>query len=160
VRALALTSSAFANGPGRIRASEAVARLLAEAIDGGSAIRWFSPRARVAVAHTDRLEQESLRAVARKDPSGIAGQFTVRVRQTGEPAVMSVVWSGLLRLWTSPVYWPYLESHEVSGLLVLPLRGQRTVAGVLTAWREQPRGPFSDDDLTFVQEVARRLALC
>jgi GAF domain-containing protein len=44
--------------------------------------------------------------------------------------------------------------------LVLPLRGQRTVAGVLTAWREQPRGPFSDDDLTFVQEVARRLALC
>ena len=163
VRALALTSSAFATGPGRAQVSAAAARLIAQALDGGCAIRWLTERsrsARVAVDHPGRPERVWLRALAREDPAGIGGEFQIKVRQTGEPAVMSVVWSALLRLWTSPVYWPYLDSHEVSGVLVLPLCSQRAVVGVLTAWRERPRAAFDEEELAFLEEVTRRLALC
>jgi hypothetical protein len=74
--------------------------------------------------------------------------------------MMSVVWSSLLKLWTSPLYWPYLDAHEVSGLIVLPLVGHRgVVGGVLMAWRERPHGALSEEDLFFLEEVARRLAL-
>ena len=162
-RALALTSSAFAAGPGRARVAAAAARLIADTLEVGCAIRWLVPTSRlprVAVAHPSPTEQVWLQSLARQDPMGIAGAFHVKVRQSREPAMMSVIWSALLRLWTSPAYWPYLEAHEISGLLVLPLCAKASVVGVLTAWRERPLPAFADDDLAFLEEVGRRLALC
>jgi GAF domain-containing protein len=160
---MALTSAAFAAGPARRQISGAAARLLARALDSGCAITWLASERRmapVAVAHPGRPEQIWLRALAREDPAGIAGAFGAKVCQTGQPAILCVVWSSLLRLWTSPVYWPYLERHEVSGLLVLPLCARGTVVGVLTVWREHPRAAFDEGEVQFLEEVSRRLALC
>jgi hypothetical protein len=160
LRALALTSSVFAEARGRAQVSRAAARLITEALDVGCAIRWLTPGSRVAVAHPSRAERLWLSALAREETSGIAGVFDKKVRQTGKPAVLSVVWSELLRLWASPAYWPYLESHEVSGLIVLPLCARRRIVGVMTAWRERPRTALVDEDVRFLEEVTRRLALC
>jgi hypothetical protein len=42
----------------------------------------------------------------------------------------------------------------------MPLCTHQTVVGVLTTWREQPRGAFDAAEVAFVEEVSRRLALC
>ena len=162
-RALTLTSAAFVSGGAKREAVHHVAaRLLAQGLESGCAIRGVdppTPGAAAAVAHPSRQAQAWLRRLSRHDPAGVAGAFCARVLQTGEPIVLSVVSSALLRLWTSPVYWPYLDEHEVSGLLVVPLVARATIVGTLSLWREQPRGVFDDQDVVLVQEVARRLGL-
>ena len=162
-RALTLTSAAFVSGGAKREAVHHVAaRLLAQGLDSGCAIRGVdppTPGAAAAVAHPSRQAQAWLRRLSRHDPAGVAGAFCARVLQTGEPIVLSVVSSALLRLWTSPVYWPYLDEHEVSGVLVVPLVARATIVGTLSLWREQPRGVFDDQDVVLVQEVARRLGL-
>jgi len=162
-RALTLTSAAFVSGGAKREAVHHVAaRLLAQGLESGCAIRGVdppTPGAAAAVAHPSHQAQAWLRRLSRHDPAGVAGAFCARVLQTGEPIVLSVVSSALLRLWTSPVYWPYLDEHEVSGLLVVPLVARATIVGTLSLWREQPRGVFDDQDVVLVQEVARRLGL-
>lgn len=162
-RALTLTSAAFVSaGPKRQAVHDAAAGLLARGLESGCAIRGVdppTPGAAAAVAHPSRRAQAWLRRLSRHDPAGVTGAFCARVLQTGEPIVLSVVSSALLRLWTSPVYWPYLDEHEVSGLLVVPLVARGTVVGTLSLWRERPHGIFHEQDVVLVQEVARRLAL-
>jgi GAF domain-containing protein len=162
-RALTLTSAAFVSaGPKRQAVHDAAAGLLARGLESGCAIRGVdppTPGAAVAVAHPSRRAQAWLRRLSRHDPAGVAGAFCARVLQTGEPIVLSVVSSALLRLWTSPVYWPYLDEHEISGVLVVPLVARGTVLGTLSLWRERPHGIFHEQDVVLVQEVARRLAL-
>jgi GAF domain-containing protein len=162
-RALTLTSAAFVSGGAKREAVHHVAaRLLAQGLESGCAIRGVDPPtsgAAAAVAHPSHQAQAWLRRLSRHDPAGVAGAFCARVLQTGEPIVLSVVSSALLRLWTSPVYWPYLDEHEVSGMLVVPLVARATIVGTLSLWRERPRGVFDDQDVVLVQEVARRLGL-
>jgi hypothetical protein len=87
-----------------------------------------------------------------------AAACCARAARTGQSIFLPVVSSAALRLWTLPPAWAYLDSVDVSSVIVAPLRTNRRVYGMLLLWREQQRPSFVESDRIFAEDVTRRLA--
>ena len=163
-RALDITSAAFAKaGADPLDSLRTVAGLLATALRGGCVVRlfvaWQARLEPVALAHADPAGLAWLHELHRKCPTAFTDAPSARVLQTCAPILMQVVSPKLMRVWTDPSYWPFLDERAVSSLLVVPVRRRGTLLGSLGLWREQPSTPFDEDDLVLTQEVADRAAL-
>lgn len=60
---------------------------------------------------------------------------------------------------TNSSYTVYLHPVEITGLLIVPMRAQGQVIGVLSAIRKRSNEPYHTDDLAFLQGMADRAAL-
>jgi GAF domain-containing protein len=163
LRALALaeTSAAFTSGGSCGQAAfDALARRLAQRVDGGCLIRPRpgAPAAiPVAADHARRYSRGQLQALMDTSPDALGSAYCAWIAQHGRPILTREVTSKALHHWTDPAAWRYLEACHISTLLVVPVQsGSRTV-GTLALWREGGCEALDEDDLVFAAEVGRRL---
>ncbi|HEY9861862.1 MAG TPA: GAF domain-containing protein [Candidatus Obscuribacterales bacterium] len=86
---------------------------------------------------------------------GIGG----RVVQTGEPLLMAVTSQEELGAAIKPEYRLYLERFPIRSILLLPLKAQGQMLGVLMFARHAPADPHTQDDLNLFQDLAARAAM-
>ncbi len=163
VRALAEASRAFAEASLDLQAVlDTVSRHIAGAIDDLCVVRllsedgcWLEP---VAVHHTDPDALALMRDLVARDPFPADEGFLGQVIQRGEPLFIPQLSDEDLARLIKPEYAPYLERYRLASALAVPLRVGGRVIGAIGAWRATPDRPFTEDDLTFLQELADRAA--
>ncbi|MGV9938099.1 SpoIIE family protein phosphatase [Streptomyces sp. NPDC003401] len=142
-----------------------VARVLTERFADWCAVDLFTARA----AHVDRV------CVVRRSP-GTAGseEYEGRIPPVSQaargPLARALSGAGPLLLTeppspgraTSPLdthYAQLLRSMDTRSAVVAPLRARRQVIGALTVARGGDERPFTEEDLTLIDDLARTLAL-
>ncbi|MEI7643498.1 MAG: HD domain-containing phosphohydrolase [Chloroflexales bacterium] len=85
---------------------------------------------------------------------GLAG----RVAQTGEPILIPETAPEDIRAMSNPAMYGYLDSVDVYGVLIVPIKAGGETLGVLGITRSQPGYPYTIDDQTFMQDIAHRAA--
>ena len=86
---------------------------------------------------------------------GILGQ----VMASGEPRLMAVIDPQQIRIEFKPEFLPLLEQLGVESLMVVPLKAQGQLLGVMSLTRDRGGNPYTTEDFTFVQNLAERAAL-
>ena len=86
---------------------------------------------------------------------GILGQ----VMASGEPLLMAIVDSQKIKSEFKPEFLPWLEHLGMESLIVAPLKAQGRLLGVMSLSRGWGGSAFSNEDFTFVQNLAERAAL-
>lgn len=98
---------------------------------------------------------EMLNATRNRFDEGLSG----RVIQTGQPLLLPAIAPEQIRGTVHPKYWPLLERFPVHSVLIVALRAQRQVIGVLSMVRTQANHPYTADDEAFLQDLGDRAAL-
>jgi signal transduction histidine kinase len=164
LQALAEASQAFAAahlelGP----LLDAVVRRTAELVGDVCTIRLLSPDARTLTAaaffHRDHAAHAALGALLSAAPQPADRGPAASVVATGRPLRIPVVDPEEMHRVLDPRYWPYLERFPMHSLLIVPLRVQARVTGVLSITRTTPGRPFDAEDEVFLQDLADRAAL-
>lgn len=162
LQALHETSCAFFEaGPHPQHLAAVLAARLADLIGGGCIIRGRIDRAPslpLACAHTSAGSLEALRQTFATSPHALAFACSAQATHTRRPVVLPLVSSEVLRLWTQPAAWPYLDQHQVRSLLVAPVHTARQVRATIVVWREHPCRPLTDVHALLLAEVASRIA--
>jgi PAS domain S-box-containing protein len=87
------------------------------------------------------------------------GQFVSRVVQTGAPILIPHVTTASIPEPLNPYLQSYIEQFGLHSMIIVPLRIEDQVIGVLAVSREETPGVYTDDDMGFVQALADRAAL-
>ncbi len=139
-----------------------VAKQFADLVGDATNVRLIEGDELVPVAtyHADpeiqRYLQELHDATALKVGEGISGQ----VLATGEPYFMPELDLETLRQRIAPRFMPIFERTGVSGMIVVRLRARGINLGYMSLFRTgHARGPYTQDDLLLVQDLADRAAL-
>lgn len=118
--------------------------------------QWLNP---VALHHQDpdarALLRDLLMSVPQRADEGLGG----KVVQTGQPVFLPGTTPEQLRPLLKPEHQPYLDRIGIYSVLIVPLRLQGRVIGVILVARDRPGRPYSEDDQVFLQETADRAAL-
>jgi hypothetical protein len=115
------------------------------------------PRFAVVTAHVGREQRAALRRLRGHASIAFAASFSARVGQTRQPVFMPTVSADLLRMWSGPAAWPYLEQFEPCSIMAVSLCEMKEVTGSIVVWRDAPAPPFIDYDLVLAERVAKRL---
>ena len=113
---------------------------------------------RLAVAHVDEAKLESARALAQKYPRAPNASLGVpNVLRTGKSELYPEITADLLR--EARVDRQAIDGLQLRSVMIVPLvtRG-RTVGAMTFAWAESGHS-YSEDDLAFAEELARRCAV-
>jgi PAS domain S-box-containing protein len=114
---------------------------------------------RVAIAHTDPAKIALAEEVQRRyPPDPKAG--AMRVVTTGEPMLVTEVTEEMLVAGAQDA--EHLEMLRALGLqsaLVMPLAARGTVLGAITLIRSASQAPYTEADLPFITELARRAGI-
>jgi two-component system, sensor histidine kinase PdtaS len=140
-----------------------VARRTAELIGDSCVITLFSDDNQrafpVAFHHPDpkslSLMQEALLHIWQ------GGTDTVRFQMllAGESIYIPVVNPEEYRAQSEPEFWHYVDTVGVSSVLIVPLKPQGHVIGTLGITRDHQGAPYTQDDLTLLQNIADRAAM-
>lgn len=87
-------------------------------------------------------------AIHRADPSAAA---LTAIATLADPAVYSFRDSDDALAKLPPLYHPYIRSHGLRGLAILPFPVRNPVQGVVTLTRDGGSKPFDDDDLAAIE---------
>jgi PAS domain S-box-containing protein len=127
-----------------------VIRLLSE--DG----QWLDM---VALDHRDPVSKEIQAKIMLEYPQkadeGILGQVVAR----GEALLMAVVDPQQIKDEFKPEFLPLLEQPGIDSMMVVPLKAQGRLLGVMSLTRDQRGNPYTTEDFTFAQNLAERAAL-
>lgn len=141
---------------------ELLTRCVAEQIGDLCAIRLIAGDGdlleTVALYHPDPEAQslvEAVHSLSYRTDEGFMG----RVIQTGQPLRIAVLPLEEVRTFIKPELWPYLEQVGLHSVLMVPLRVQSQIIGVVGATRSKPGHPYTADDEILLQELADRAAL-
>ncbi|MHC1730442.1 MAG: GAF domain-containing protein [Bacteroidales bacterium] len=85
--------------------------------------------------------------------------FAQLVMQTGQALMLPTVTKEQLQKSTNPNLWSQLAPYQVFALMIVPLRSQNHVMGLLTVMRLKPDNPYSTHDRDFLQDLADHTAL-
>jgi signal transduction histidine kinase len=142
---------------------ETVVRRTAELVGDVCTIRLLSPDARTltvaAFFHRDREAHDALRPLLSAGSQPADRGLAASVVATGRPLRIPVADPEEIRRALDPHYWPYLDRFPMHSVLIVPLRVQFRVTGVLAITRTTPGRPFEADDEVFLQDLADRAAL-
>jgi signal transduction histidine kinase len=101
-----------------------------------------------------------LEAYANEHPQRVGLGTRGRVAATGEALFLPVIDPESLRTSSSlPEIQPLLERFKLASLIIVPLRVQDRILGTVSMSRADSSRPYTQADLTFVQELADRAAL-
>jgi signal transduction histidine kinase len=92
-------------------------------------------------------------------PLGVDEGISARTLRTGQAQLLPIISPEQLRSLIKPEHWPYLERFGIYSLMVAPLRVNGEVIGTLGALRDSPGRPYTESDLTMLQELADRAGL-
>ncbi|HMQ30824.1 MAG TPA: GAF domain-containing protein [Chloroflexaceae bacterium] len=112
-----------------------------------------------AIAHTNAEAREVLAQLLSSFPLGADEGISGRTLHTGEAQLIPTISEEQLRELIKPEHWPFLERFGIYSLMVAPLRVNGEVIGTLSALRDRPSRPYTDNDLTMLRELADRAAL-
>jgi hypothetical protein len=159
--ALRETSTAFLEaGPTGQRVAEVLATGLANLIGGGCVIRGRKEQPggpSLACAHALAGSLEALCRTFETSPYALASACCAQATQTRRPILIPVVSSRVMRLWTQPSGWQYLDECQMGSLLVAPVCSSHAVRATILVWREQPCRPLTDTHTALLDHIARRL---
>lgn len=112
-----------------------------------------------AIAHQNPEAQEVMEQLLTSFPLGANEGISSRALRTGEAQLLAAILPEQLRSLIKPEHWPYLDRFGIYSLMVVPLRVNGEVIGTLGALRDSPGRPYTESDLTLLQELADRAAL-
>lgn len=112
-----------------------------------------------ALAHQNPEAREVMEQLLSSFPLSVEEGISSRTLRTGQAQRLSVISPEQLRSLIKPEYWPYLDRFGIYSLMIAPLRVNGEVIGTLGALRDNPGQPYTESDLTLLQELADRAAL-
>ena len=142
---------------------EVIARRMVELVGDLCSIHLLSEDAEwfeVAAVHYPNQEdlvlfREMLMDTRTRADEGLRG----RVVQTGHTLLLPITSPEQIKATLNEKYWPLLERLPMRSILIIPLRAQGKVLGVLSMVRTQPDHPYTTEDQSFLQDLADRAAL-
>jgi PAS domain S-box-containing protein len=117
---------------------------------------WLEP---VALYHPDPEVLVAMRIVFGSARERVGEGLIAGVLLGGEPLLLPDFPLEALRSALPPEHRPYLDRHGLYNLAAVPLRAQGRVFGALSALRNRPGLPYSEEDLALLQDLADRAAL-
>jgi signal transduction histidine kinase len=102
---------------------------------------------------------EYLQAFARESPQRVGVGIRGRVAATGQPLFIPTLDGATSTASPVPEVRHLYDRFKMASMMVVPLRVQDRILGTVTMSRADPNRPYTDADLTFVQELADRAAL-
>jgi PAS domain S-box-containing protein len=144
-------------------ALELVARRTVELVGDSCVVRLLSEDGQWLdmVAHDHRypaskeIQDKILLQYPQKVEEGLLGQ----VIASGEPLLMADVNPQQIRDDFKPEFLPLAEQLGVVSLMVVPLKAQGQLLGVMSLFRDRGGILYTNEDFTFVQNLAERAAL-
>ncbi len=160
LEALAEASRVFASGLDYRATLDTVARRLSELIGDGVLIRVVSPDHEwlvpVAVYHPIPERAALRRRMLAAAPQRTNEALTARVLASGKTLRIAHLTLDAIHREMKPEYWPYLEG--VTSMLIAPLEQRRQVFGHITLMRDAGGAPYTAEDETLLDDLARRAA--
>ena len=139
---------------------QTMAELLVPRLADWCAINIVQPTGRielVANAYIDPAKQTQIQEFADRYPLDLeAEQGTPSVIRNGKPLLYRVIPSELT---TSSIRLQQLHALGLSSLIIVPLQARGRVLGAMTLARSDPELSYTEDDLSFAQELAQPVAL-
>ena len=139
------------------------ARRAAELIGEGSVVAVLSADRRTldlaAMFHTDphldRALHESLAGVSVSTGEGLAGM----VAASREVVMLSDLGSDAMTELSAAPWWPFLEHHPVTSLIIVPMVVRGEVVGTFSVIRTSTAAPYLDDDRLLLEALAEQTGL-
>ena len=114
---------------------------------------------RVAIAHNDPQKLALAQEVQERYPPD-PGTGAVQVATTGEPILISEVSEAMLVAGARDAeHLEMLRALGIQSVLVVPLDARGAVLGAMTLIRSAPQAPYTEADLPFITELARRAGI-
>ncbi len=117
---------------------------------------------RVAVAHADATREALVWELTRRWPSGAdaTGEIREAIRSGETQYRPEVTPEMLARAFPSPEHRAFVETLELRSAIIVPLRARdRTLGAITLALDASSARPFGPEDVTLVEELARRASL-
>jgi PAS domain S-box-containing protein len=142
---------------------ETIVRRVADTVGDGCAILLGRDDGRQldvgAVHHPDEqalaLARDRLAAHPSRTDEGLAGE----VAATKRPRRLAVIPPEQMRALLPEPYWPYVGRYGVHSMVVVPLTTGDRLLGMLVAWRDVSKQPYSLADERLLQDLGERAAL-
>lgn len=138
------------------------AQRLAELIGDDALIRLVSEDGNImdeaGFFHTNPRAQEFLRLIA-DHPQRIDEGLVGKIRQSGEPIYMPFVNQQELLSLLKPEYREFFESFVAYSFLMVPLKYEDRLLGVINMVRSRPGCPYTREDLRLLETIADQVAL-
>ncbi|MBI3649145.1 MAG: PAS domain S-box protein [Actinobacteria bacterium] len=87
-------------------------------------------------------------------PRGVGEGIVGHAVMSGEPLLMPVTSSEELRGEIKPETVPFVDKVPVHSVLIAPVKAEGRVRGAFMFARHRPGDPYTEDDLTFAEELA------
>ncbi len=113
----------------------------------------------VAARHRDQGAQEQGLAISEEAPIAMGEGIIGRVAATGQAVVLCNVDPDALLAQAAPRFRPWLERFMPTSLVIMPLRGQGGVLGVVAATRQKGSPPFLPADVDLLRELGERAGM-
>jgi signal transduction histidine kinase len=82
-----------------------------------------------------------------------------QVVQNGQAMLMPIVPPEQIRAQLRPEQRPYLDRFGIASLIIVPLRARGHILGALGVSRDRPGRPYTEQDKTFLQDLADQAGL-
>lgn len=116
---------------------------------------------RFAVSHVDPSKEELARALQRNDPPDTDSPYGIpKVLRTGQPEMYPEIPTNLLKTTVRDgEYWNILQALGLASAMIVPLKVQSRVLGVMTFVSAESGRLYGEKDLSMARELAFRAAL-
>ncbi len=141
----------------------AVARAVAVHIGDSATIRIASDDRQwldvVAFYHVNPRANELMKIALDSYRQPATDTVQGQVFQSGQLLFIPQVNVKAIRDQAPEIYHGYIDEIGISSMMILPLRVQNDIIGTIAMYRDAGGAPYTEDDLTLVQNLADRVAL-
>jgi PAS domain S-box-containing protein len=113
----------------------------------------------VATYHPDPQAQELLMQLAAQHEIKVGEGVAGKVAETGQSVLIPTIVRERMLEKTKAGYRPYVEKFDIFSVLIVPLRVHGRTVGTLGVTRSEPGRSYTEEDQSFLQDVADRAAL-
>lgn len=143
--------------------TETITRLVSDLLGDSCGIHLFSSDGKTMIAtalyNPDEAARSAFWKLVGAKPMRTDRGLTSVLLRTGEPLLVPELDLEKLRGIVAPEHFSYLERFGLRSLIVVPLRVQGRIIGMLDLARYRPDCPYTSEDQVFLQELADRAAL-
>jgi signal transduction histidine kinase len=161
--ALASAAAAFADARLNLDAVlQTVVERVTEIVGDMCGIRLLSDDGnwirQMAMHHTNPQALAYMQSAGFSAPRRVEDGTLGEVMRTGRSLLLAGLSTSEMCARVQPNYIPYVQRFGMHSVLVVPLRAQGVCIGTLGAWRDTPSPPYTQDDQTFLEQLADRAA--
>jgi PAS domain S-box-containing protein len=142
---------------------ETIVRHTADVIGDACIIRLLSSDEQwlkvVAFHHPNPEAKALMESLYTATPAAASNDWLAPVLRNGQPLLIPIVPQEQIRRIAQPEYLPYVEQVGIHSLLIVPLRVQGQVIGIVCLLRDHPGQPYTLDDQALLLGLADCTAL-